>query len=82
MEDNKIKEIKFNGNVYAIEDLTPRAIEGFNALFKAQQKLNDLAVEVKIVQGGQSHLSAELEEVIKEDKIKPQPPVEEEKAEK
>jgi len=82
MEDNKIKEINFNGNVYAIEDLTPRAIEGFNALFKAQQKLNDLAVEVKIVQGGQSHLSAELEKVITEDKIKPQPPVEEEKTEK
>ena len=49
MSDNKIEQVSFNNEVYLISDLTPRAVEGFNVLIKAQQKLNDIATEVKIV---------------------------------
>lgn len=75
-ENNNVQEINFNGNKYVIEDLTPRAIEGFNTLFKAQQKLSDLTMEVKIVQGGHNHISAELQKILEEDKIKPKTEIE------
>jgi hypothetical protein len=81
MADNQITELNFNGETYLISDLTPRAVEGFNTLIKAQQKLNDLAIEVKIVQGGQTQINAELQQIIEEDKIKPQVKVEKEQVE-
>jgi len=81
MADNQVTELNFNGETYLISDLTPRAIEGFNTLIKAQQKLNDLAIEVKIVQGGQTQINAELQQIIEEDKIKPQVKVEKEQVE-
>ena len=64
---------------YSIENLTPRAIESFNTLFKGQQKLNDLAIEVRLAQAGISGLSQDLRNILKEDKIKPTVKVEEEK---
>jgi|TARA_B100001094_G_scaffold330354_1_gene395379 hypothetical protein len=81
MADNQVTELNFNGETYLISDLTPRAVEGFNTLIKAQQKLNDLAIEVKIVQGGQTQINAELQQIIEEDKIKPQVKVEKEQVE-
>ena len=81
MADNQLTELNFNGETYLISDLTPRAVEGFNTLIKAQQKLNDLAIEVKIVQGGQTQINAELQQIIEEDKIKPQVKVEKEQVE-
>jgi len=81
MADNQVTELNFNGETYLISDLTPRAIEGFNTLIKAQQKLNDLAIEVKIVQGGQTQINAELQQIIEEDKIKPQVKIEKEQVE-
>ena len=66
MADNQVTELNFNGETYLISDLTPRAVEGFNTLIKAQQKLNDLAIEVKIVQGGQTQINAELQQIIEE----------------
>lgn len=76
MENNNVQEINYNGHRYAIEDLTPRAIEGFNTLFKAQQKLSELTMEVKIVQGGHNHINAELQKILDEDKIKPKVEIE------
>jgi hypothetical protein len=81
MADNQVTELNFNGETYLISDLTPRAVEGFNTLIKAQQKLNDLAIEVKIVQGGQTQINAELQQIIEEDKIKPQVKIEKEQVE-
>ena len=81
MADNQVTELNFNSGTYLISDLTPRAVEGFNTLIKAQQKLNDLAIEVKIVQGGQTQINAELQQIIEEDKIKPQVKIEKEQVE-
>jgi len=82
MEDQKkIEQVSFDNEVYSISDLTPRAIEGFNTLIKAQQKLNDIVIEVKILQSGQAGISAELKTIIEEDKIKPQVQVEQEQVE-
>ena len=78
MSDNKIEQVSFNNEVYLISDLTPTAVEGFNVLIKAQQKLNDIATEVKILQAGQAGVSADLKNIIEEDKIKPQVQVEKE----
>ena len=79
MENNKIQEVVFDGNTYSVENLTPRAIEAFNTLFKGQQKLNDLAIEVRLAQAGISGLNQDLRNILKEDKIKPTVKVEEEK---
>jgi len=79
MENNQIQEVTFDGESYSIENLTPRAIESFNTLFKGQQKLNDLAIEVRLAQAGISALTEDLRNILKEDKIKPTVKVEEEK---
>tara|TARA_B100001113_G_C20750146_1_gene466256 strand:+ start:328 stop:570 length:243 start_codon:yes stop_codon:yes gene_type:complete len=79
MENNPIQEVTFDGDTYSIENLTPRVIESFNTLFKGQQKLNDLAIEVRLAQAGISALTENLRTILKEDKIKPTVKVEEEK---
>ncbi len=79
MEKNSIQEVTFDGDIYSVENLTPRAIEYFNTLFKGQQKLNDLAIEVRLAQSGISALTKELRTILKEDKIKPTVEVKEEK---
>ena len=79
MENNQIQEITFDGETYSIENLTPRAIESFNTLFKGQQKLNDLAIEVRLARAGISSLNADLRTILKEDKIKSTVKVEKEK---
>tara|TARA_B100000927_G_scaffold137559_3_gene110996 strand:+ start:32 stop:274 length:243 start_codon:yes stop_codon:yes gene_type:complete len=79
MEKNQIQEVTFDGETYSIENLTPRAIEAFNTLFKGQQKLNDLAIEVRLAQSGISALTGDLRIILKEDKIKSTVKVKEEK---
>ena len=80
-DNNEIKTINFDGEEYDISDLTPRAIESFNVLFKGQQNLNNLAMEVKLTQAGISALSGDLKTILKEDKIKPKVKIETEKKE-
>ena len=68
---NEIKTINFNGEEYDIADLTPRAVEAFNVLFKGQQNLNELATSVKLAQAANAGITVELNAILKEDKIKP-----------
>ncbi len=75
---NELKTINFNGEEYDIADLTPRAVESLNVLFKGQQNLNNLAIDVKLAQASISSLSLDLEAILKEDKIKPNVKIEQE----
>jgi|TARA_R110002020_G_scaffold184507_2_gene381550 hypothetical protein len=75
---NELKTINFNGEEYDIADLTPRAVESLNVLFKGQQNLNNLAMDVKLAQASISSLSLDLEAILKEDKIKPNVKIEQE----
>jgi hypothetical protein len=70
-EQQQIKTINFEGENYKIEDLTPRAVEGFNMLIKLNQELADITYQLKKCQAAQVHTSEELKGIIKEDKIKP-----------
>ena len=76
MENNKIKEINFDGKVYLIEDLTPRIIDSLSVLFNAQQEANKKASELSIFQAAQSAITENIRSFIKEDKIKSQPKIE------
>ncbi|HAI44732.1 MAG TPA: hypothetical protein DCM40_44920 [Maribacter sp.] len=76
MENNKIKEINFDGKVYLIEDLTPRIIDSLSVLFNAQQEANKKASELTIFQAAQSAITENIRSFIKEDKIKSQPKIE------
>ena len=77
--ENEIKTINYNGEEYDIADLTPRAVEAFNALFKAQQNLTELATSVKLAQAANAGVAVELNSILKEDKIKPKVKIEVEK---
>ena len=79
--NNEIKTVTFDDNEYDIQDLTPRAIEAFNVLFKGQQNLNNLAMDVKLTQASIAALNGELKTILKEDKIKPKVKIETEKKE-
>ena len=70
MADNDLKTVNFDGFEYKIEDLTPRAIEGFNMLVKLQQAIADISYDLRINQAAQKLLSEELKTILKEDKIK------------
>ena len=76
MENNKIKELTFDGKVYLIEDLTPRIIDSLSVLFNAQQEANKKATELIIFQAAQSAITENIRSFIKEDKIKSQPKIE------
>lgn len=76
--NNEIKTINYNGEEYDIADLTPRAVEAFNVLFKGQQSLNELAMSVKLAQAANAGITAELNAILKEDKIKPNVKIEKE----
>lgn len=71
MSESQIKTVNFENENYKIEDLTPRAIEGFNMLIKLNQELADVTYQLKKCQAAQVHTSQELKNIIKEDKIKP-----------
>jgi hypothetical protein len=70
MADNDLKTVNFDGFEYKIEDLTPRAIEGFNMLVKLQQAIADISYDLRINQAAQKLISEELKTILKEDKIK------------
>ena len=70
MTDNELKTVNFDGLEYKIEDLTPRAIEGFNMLVKLQQAIADISYDLRINQAAQKLISEELKTILKEDKIK------------
>jgi len=75
---NELKTINFDGEEYDIADLTPRAVECLNVLFKGQQNLNELAMSVKLAQAANAKVTEELQAVLKEDKIKPNVKIEKE----
>lgn len=70
MADNDLKTVNFDGFEYKIEDLTPRAIEGFNMLVKLQQEIANISYDLRINQAAQKLISEELKITLKEDKIK------------
>ena len=70
MADNDLKTVNFDGFEYKIEDLTPRAIEGFNMLVKLQQAIADISYDLRINQAAQKLISEELKTILKEDKMK------------
>jgi hypothetical protein len=74
--ENEIKTINYNGEEYEISDLTPRAAEAFNVLFKSQQNLSELAMSVKLAQAANAGITVELNAILKEDKIKPKVKIE------
>ena len=80
-DNNEIKTVTFDDKEYDIQDLTPRAIEAFNVLFKGQQNLNNLAMDVKLTQASIAALNGELKTILEEDKIKPKVKIETEKKE-
>lgn len=70
MADNDLKTVNFDGFEYKIEDLTPRAIEGFNMLVKLQQEIANISYDLRVNQAAQKLISEELKTTLKEDKIK------------
>ena len=75
MSDNKqeLDSVNFGGEQYLIENLTPRVLEHLNLLIKLQGAIAELAIDLKIKQSAQLHISEEVKTFIKEDKIKPHP---------
>ena len=67
----QIEAVNFDGDRYAVDDLTPRVLEGFNMLVRLQQDVQEQAYQLKKSQGAQTSVSAEIKGMIKEDKIKP-----------
>ena len=74
----KIETVNFDGEAYAVEDLTGRVVDGFNTLVRLQQDVQEQAYQLKKSQSAQNSVSGELKAMIQEDKIKPlqeEPPV-------
>ena len=70
MSDNKIKTVNFDGKEYAIEDLTPRTLDGFNMLVKLQQKIASISYDLRVNQAAQKQISEDLKLALEEDEIK------------
>jgi hypothetical protein len=82
MNNNQEPQVlNFDGEAYNVEDLTPRAATEFNYLFRLQNELNELAYQLKKCQSAQNLASANIKNILKEDKIEAieQPEAEEEK---
>ena len=79
MSDKKqeIDSVNFNGEQYLIKNLSPRVLEHLNLLIKLQSAIAELAVDLKIKQSAQSHISEEVKVFIEEDEIEPNPKEEE-----
>ncbi len=67
----KIETVNFDGEAYAVEDLTSRVVEGFNTLVRLQQDVQEQAYQLKKSQSAQNSVSGELKAMIQEEKIKP-----------
>ena len=70
-EQTQIEKLTFDGVEYLIDDLTPAVKEGFNALLKIQQNLNELAQHTIIMQSAQKEMSKMIKKQIVEDDISP-----------
>ena len=70
-EQTQIEKLTFDGVEYLIDDLTPAVKEGFNALLKIQQNLNELAQQTIIMQSAQKEMSKMIKKQIVEDDISP-----------
>ena len=70
-EGPKIETINFDGEAYAVEDLTPRVIDGFNTLVRLQQDVQEQAYQLKKSQSAQGASSVDIKAMVTEDKIKP-----------
>ena len=70
-EQTQIEKLTFDGVEYLIDDLTPAVKEGFNALLKIQQNLNELAQQTIIMQSAQKEMSKMNKKQIVEDDISP-----------
>ena len=71
--DGQIETIEFNGIKYAVDDLTPRVIDGFNMLIKLQNEIAEQSYQLKKSQAAQTGLSSEIKDNLATDKIKPAP---------
>jgi|DEB0MinimDraft_10_1074344.scaffolds.fasta_scaffold44887_3 hypothetical protein len=70
MSDNEIKTVNFDGKEYAIKDLTPRTLDGFNMLVKLQQKIASISYDLRVNQAAQKQISEDLKLALEEDEIK------------
>ena len=77
-DETKIDSVNFNGEQYLLTDLTPRVMDALNLLIKLQGGIAELALDLKVKQSAQMHISEEVKNFIKEDKIKPNPKQEDE----
>tara|TARA_B110000046_G_scaffold37925_1_gene41454 strand:+ start:2295 stop:2540 length:246 start_codon:yes stop_codon:yes gene_type:complete len=77
-EETKIDSVNFNGEQYLLENLTPRVMDSLNVLIKLQGGIAELALDLKVKQSAQMHISEEVKKFIEEDKIKPNPKQEDE----
>jgi len=69
-EKKAIETVTFDDKTYAISDLTPRTIDGFNTLVKLQTEIADQSYQLKKTQSAQFYISSEIKNFINEDKIK------------
>jgi hypothetical protein len=76
--ETKIDSVNFNGEQYLLENLTPRVMDSLNVLIKLQSGIAELALDLKVKQSAQIHISEEVKNFIKEDKIEPNPKQEDE----
>jgi hypothetical protein len=77
-EETKIDSVNFNGEQYLLESLTPRVMDSLNVLIKLQGAIAELAIDLKVKQSAQIHISDEVKKFIEEDKIEPNPKQEDE----
>lgn len=77
-DETKIDSVNFNGEQYLLESLTPRVMDSLNVLIKLQGGIAELALDLKVKQSAQIHISEEVKKFIEEDKIKPNPKQEDE----
>ena len=77
-DETKIDSVNFNGEQYLLESLTPRVMDSLNVLIKLQGGIAELALDLKVKQSAQIHISEEVKKFIEEDKIEPNPKQEDE----
>ena len=77
-DETKIDSVNFNGQQYLLESLTPRVMDSLNVLIKLQGGIAELALDLKVKQSAQIHISEEVKKFIEEDKIEPNPKQEDE----
>ena len=73
VSEDQIRTIDYDGVKYAVEDLPPRIIDGFNMLIKLQNDIAEQSYQLKKSQAAQTGLSIELKNNLAEDKVKPVP---------